>query len=281
MADTIVRQASTLPARVRRGVVSGISITHSFTLPARVRRGAALPAALALLWLATVDTGLVNTPLLVPLRQILASPFADPDGRQIWIALAASLVRAAAGITLGASAGIALGVLLGLSRPLQRGVAPTLHALRQIALFAWIPLLTAWFGTGELAKVVFISLSAFFPAFLNTEQGVRAIGYAHWETAAVLKLSPWRTVTKMVLPAALPAILTGLEIALLTAWIGTVGSEYAIGVGRGLGAFLVAARELFRMDLVLAGVAALALVGYACNRASRHVFSRLITWQDR
>ncbi|MEK7945950.1 ABC transporter permease [Pigmentiphaga sp. YJ18] len=250
-------------------------------LAPRVRRGAALPAALVLLWLAVVDTSLVRTPLLVPLHQVLSSPFVDPDGRQIWAALAASLTRATAGIALGACAGVALGVALGLSRPLQRAIAPTLHGLRQVALFAWIPLLTAWFGTDEVAKVVFISLSAFFPAFLNTEQGVRAIAPAYWETAAVLRLRPWRRVTKMVLPAALPAILIGLEIALLTAWIGTVGAEYAIGVGRGLGSFLVAARELFRMDLVLAGVVALALVGYACNRASRHVFSRIITWRDR
>jgi len=250
-------------------------------ISSRAWRGAAVPAALDLGWLAFVDSGVIRTPLLVPLRTILGAPFLDPDGRQIWLALAASLGRVVAGMAIGSTAGVALGIALGLSRPLQRSVAPTLHTLRQIALFAWIPLLTAWFGTGETAKVAFISLSAFFPAFLNTEQGVRAIPRAYWETAAVLKLRPWRRVTKMVLPAALPSILIGLEIALLTAWIGTVGSEYAIGVGRGVGAFLVAARELFRMDLVLVGVVALALVGYAFNRASRRIFSRIVTWRDR
>lgn len=141
--------------------------------------------------------------------------------------------------------------------------------------------MTSWFGNGEPAKVVFISLSAFFPAFLNTEQGVRGISPALREVAHALRLSSAKRIVKLVLPAAFPAILVGVQIALLTAWIGTVGSEYAIGIGRGIGAFLVAARESFRMDLVLVGVLALALIGYGFSRASRHLYTRLITWQIR
>ena len=244
-------------------------------------RALAIPLALVAGWLVLIDSGWFQSPLLVPLGQIVSAPFVDPDGRQIWAAIGASLLRVATGFAIGTTLGIALGVVLGLSRPWQQAVSPTVHTLRQIALFAWIPLLTSWFGNGETAKIVFISLSAFFPAFLNTEQGVRGIPPALREVAYALRLPPAKRIVKLILPAALPAILVGVEIALLTAWIGTVGSEYAIGIGRGIGAFLVAARESFRMDLVLLGVIALALIGYGFSRLSRHLYNRLITWQIR
>ena len=216
--------------------------------------GALLPLALLLVWALLVDGGWVQHPLFVPLHQILAAPFVDEQGRQLWGSAAASLLRLLLGFALGAALGILTGLAVGLSRPAQRGVAPTLHALRQVALFAWIPLLTAWFGNGEAAKVVFISISAFFPIFLNTEQGVRNIPLALREVTATLRLGPWMRLRRLVWPAALPSVLIGIEVGLLTAWIGTVGSEYAIGTGRGIGAFLAAARDVFRMDLVLIGV---------------------------
>ena len=86
---------------------------------------------------------------------------------------------------------------------------------------------------------------------------------------------------RLVWPAALPSVLIGIEVGLLTAWIGTVGSEYAIGTGRGIGAFLAAARDVFRMDLVLIGVFVLAVVGYGINRLVQAASHRLLSWKTR
>lgn len=247
----------------------------------RVPPGAWLPLAIAAAWLLLVDTGWYAHPLLVPLHEVLAAPFLDEQGRQIWPAAAASLVRVALGFLVGASLGIAVGVAVGLSRPAQLAVAPSIHGLRQVALFAWIPLLTAWFGNGDTVKIVFISISTFFPVFLNTEQGVRAIPPVYREVAAVARLGPWLRLRRLVLPAILPSVLTGVELALLTAWIGTVGSEYAIGTGRGIGAYLATARDVFRMDLVLIGVLVMALVGYGLSRFAQYLFVRLVPWRNR
>lgn len=247
----------------------------------RLPAGAWLPLALAAAWLLLVDSGLFIHALMVPLHQVLAAPFADAQGRQLWGAAAASLLRLLGGFALGATLGVLLGLAVGLSRPAQLAVAPTLHGLRQVALFAWIPLLTAWFGNGEGAKLVFIALSSFFPVFLNTERGVRAIPPAWREVAALARLGPGQRLRRLVLPATLPAILSGVELALLTAWIGTVGSEYAIGTGRGIGAYLATARDVFRMDLVLIGVLLMALVGVGLGRVSQWLFVRLIPWRDR
>lgn len=251
------------------------------TLRARLGdgRGLVLPAAVLLTWIVVVDSGWVQSPLVTPLGKVLAAPFWDEDGLNIWPALAHTALRIHVGFSLGAALGVAFGLLLGMSRRAQRVVSPTIHTVRQIALFAWIPLLTAWFGNGETTKIVFIALSAFFPMFLNTELGVRTIPLALREVALTNRLPFRRKVTRLILPGALPSILTGVEIALLTAWIGTIGAEYAIGSGRGLGSFLAAARELFRMDLVLAGVVILALGGAALSLLSRFLHTHLIGWK--
>lgn len=242
-------------------------------------RGLAIPAAIVIVWTATVHLGLAESRLLVPLERIVALPFVDEAGRHLWFGLGASIVRMVVGFTLGALLGIALGLLLGMSRTAERAVGPSFNALRQIALFAWIPLLTAWFGNGDGSKIVYIVLSAFFPAALHTHEGLRTIPVHFFEVARVMRFTWRQRVTRLLLPGALPSIFIGIQIALITAWIGTVGSEYAMGIGRGIGGFLAEGREQFRMDVVLLGVLVLALVGYAINLACGRLFGRLLHWQ--
>ncbi|MCK9510348.1 MAG: ABC transporter permease [Pigmentiphaga sp.] len=270
-----------VPARVqnesegRRRNAGNVRAARRRVLP---WRGAVVPGVILLLWFWAVDGGRVSHALLVPLTQTLAAPWHDPAGQQIWAAAGISLLRMLAGLSIGALLGVVAGVALGLSATARTVGSPTLHALRQVALFAWIPLLTAWLGNGEAAKITFIALGAFFPVFLNTEQGVRDRAVVYQELSAALLL-PWRVrLRQVVLPGALPAILVGLEMALLIAWIGTVGAEYAIGTGRGIGAFLATSRDQFRMDLILLGVLVLALVGGAGFAALRGVARSAVPW---
>jgi sulfonate transport system permease protein len=242
-------------------------------------RGIAIPSALILGWVILTHSGASRSPLLVPLERILSTPFVDEAGRNLWVGLASSIFRFLGGFAIGASAGIILGVVLGMSRTADRAIAPSLNALRQIALFAWIPLLTAWFGNGESAKLVYIALSAFFPAVLNTQNGLQSISLHYLEVARVTRLSRRQRIRKLLLPGALPSIFIGLQIALIGAWLGTVGAEYAMGNGRGIGTFIAQGREQFRMDIVAVGVVALALVGYAINVICTRVFRRLLSWQ--
>ena len=242
-------------------------------------RGVALPSVLVLTWAVVAHLGLVDSHLLVAPGRVLALPFVDEAGAEVWLALGASVLRMIAGFAIGGAAGLWLGLAMGLSPTTDRAVGPTFHALRQITLFAWIPLLTAWFGNGEASKIVYVAMSAFFPVALNTEQGLRQIPVHFIEVARVVQLSRWRRITRLLLPGALPSIFIGAQIGLITAWIGTIGAEYAMGVGRGVGTFIVAGREQFRMDVVLLGVVVLALVGYAANLACGRVFRCLLHWQ--
>jgi sulfonate transport system permease protein len=244
------------------------------------RRGLVLPCILVVAWTALARMPSLHSELFVPLDRIVTSAFADESGRQVWLGLAESLVRFATGFTIGALGGVAFGLLMGGFSTAERTAAPSFDALRQITLFAWIPLLSAWLGNGESAKIAYTALSAFFPAALNTYDGLRTIPVHYLELAKVLGLSPRQRVRRLLLPGALPSIFIGIQIALITAWIGTVGAEYMLGVGRGLGTFIAEARGQFRMDLVLLGVLLLALVGAVINAACRRVFARLLKWQS-
>lgn len=239
---------------------------------ATLLRGLALPVAFLIGWSVLAESGLVKSRLLVPLDEVLLAPFIDPIGIHLWSALGGSLHRMAVGFALGAAAGVLLGLLTGMSPLAQTAIMPSFNAVRQVTLFAWIPLLTGWFGIGDGSKFVYIALSAFFPIALNTFNGLRTIPVHHIEVARVLRLPARQRILRLYLPGALPSIFVGFQIALITSWLGTVGSEYAMGNGPGLGSFLAEARDQFRMDIVLAGVAALAAVGFGFSFLFRRAF---------
>lgn len=243
-----------------------------------VPKGAWLPLGLLALWGLAAAGGAVESPLFVSPLEVVRVPFADPSGREIWAALGASILRVLAGGLAGALLGLTLGTLCGLWRIAALSVAPTIHTARQIAVFAWIPLFTAWFGNGETTKLVFTALSTFFPIFLAAEQGIRATPDALKEVADTLDLRFRSRLFRLYLPAALPNVQIGIQIAALSAWIGTIGAEYAIGNGRGLGSYIASARDQFRMDIVLVGVFALAAGGVALNRACASLSARLSPW---
>lgn len=242
-------------------------------------RSLTVPLVFIAAWYALSRSGWVDSRLLVAPDRAFAVPFDDPDGRMLWPALAVSVCRMLAGFTIGAGLGAVLGFVMGLSPLGNRLFGLSFNAVRQITLFAWIPLLTAWFGNGETAKLVFIALSAFFPMALNTLQGLRDLPVHYRELASVLRLSRRTMLLRVWLPASLPAIATGIELALIGTWIGTVGAEYAMGFGRGVGIYLAEGREQFRMDIVLVGAVALAVVGYALNRIFAIGLGRLMSWR--
>ncbi|MBZ7924324.1 ABC transporter permease subunit [Ensifer adhaerens] len=247
---------------------------------AKFPRGAVLPLVVALIWSIASSTGILSGPMAVSPLEVVATPFVDHSGRELWMALIASIARVLSGGILGGVIGLVLGYVAGMYRTAALALAPTVHTIRQVALFAWIPLLTAWFGNGESTKLVFTALSTFFPLFLATEHGVRQAPVPLVEAAYTLRLKPWTRARKLYLPAALPSIYVGLQIAVLSAWIGTVGAEYAIGNGLGLGSYIASARDQFRMDIVLVGVFALAAGGVALSAAVRFATGKVSPWSQ-
>jgi sulfonate transport system permease protein len=238
------------------------------------RRSVALPLACAVMWVLATVSGRWNPHLLVPPQQLVAAFAESAKNTEFWLAVSSSLLRLSVGWAIGSLAGVLLGVVVGCSLRAERFVAPALNGVRQVALFAWIPLLTAWFGSGDVAEVILIALAAFFPAVLNTEIGCREVPATLIEVGRVFEFGYWKTVRRIVLPSARPSIAAGLQIALTSAWIGTIGAEYLIDQGAGLGVFLASARMDNRMDVVLVCIVALGVVGYLLSTLLRWSFAQ-------
>lgn len=246
-----------------------------------VRRGLALPLALLVAWALVCGYGLVNPHILVSPLAVLEAAKAQIASGALWEHLQASLTRNLAGFTLGTALGLLVGGAMGLSRLIDRLLGSSFHAAKQVALFAWIPLMSVWLGTGEPAKVAFIALSAFYPVVVNTHEGIRSVGIEHIEVARVFKFSRWQILRKVIVPAATPSIFAGVHQALIYSWLGTLGAEYLLQAAPGVGNLMIDGREQFAMDLVLLGLIVSGLVGFGLNAIASAVEGRLLRWRVR
>lgn len=254
--------------------------SRSLRLPALRWRGAVLPLALLALWWLVTEAGWVNTRLIVPPAAVLRTGAQALQDPLFYQGVLFSLGRDLAGFTAGAVAGLALGVLMGVSRWADRAIGPTFHTLRQISLFAWLPLLSTWLGYGELSKLVFISLSALYPVALGTFEGVRSVSQAHAEVARVYRFTRLQVLTRLILPAAAPQIATGLTLGLVYAWVATIGSEFLLASwGHGLGNVIIKARAAFNVELIVFGMLAIGLVGALLNRVAALLEARALPWR--
>lgn len=243
-------------------------------------RGLALPVLILGAWWAATVFGWADTRLIVPPDHVARVAWQSLTQGAFYSGVAASLLRDLGGFGLGALAGVALGALLGVSRWAERLIGPSFHMLKQISLFAWLPLLTTWLGTGELSKLTFIALSAFYPVVLGTFEGVRAVTRAQIEVARVYRFTQLQLLLRLVLPAAAPQILTGIHLGLIYAWVATIGAEFLLAnFGEGLGNIVIRGRAAFNVELVIFGMLVIGLVGTGFNLAARRLERRVLRWR--
>ena len=172
-----------------------------------------------------------------------------------------SLRRVLTGYCAAAVAGILLGLVLGRSPVLDRVVDPLVQLLRPISPLAWMPLAVIWFGVSELAPTFLIFLAAFFPIVVATTQAVRGIPTVMFQAAANFGVGGRALLWRVVFPAIVPRVLTGLRIALGIAWMVVVAAEM-LGVDSGLGYLILDSRNAgARYDLVIAGMLMIGLIG--------------------
>lgn len=243
-------------------------------------RGLVLPVLFIAAWQLVTALHWVDTRIIVPPGEVLAIGWKWMTSGQLLGGLGASLLRDASGFVLGAVAGIVLGTVLGVSRLANALLGPTFHTVKHISLFAWIPLLSAFFGRDDLAKIVFIALSTLYPVALGTLEGVKGIARSQLEVARVYGFSALQSLTRLVLPAASPQIITGLHLGLIYAWLATIGGEFLlIGTGEGIGLTVIRGRASFHVDLIIFGMLVIGLVGMLMNALATRAESRLLHWQ--
>ncbi|WP_459903887.1 ABC transporter permease [Desulfosarcina cetonica] len=180
----------------------------------------------------------------------------------------ASLFRVTLGFYLAAGLGIPLGILLGMVKGLRRLVNPLIQFLRPISPLAWIPLAMLWFGIGDPPAIFLIFLASFFPLVVSTTIAVDGINPTYFHVAANFNFSPFERVTRLVLPAIIPEIVTALRMTVTISWLVVVAAEM-IAVRSGLGFLILDSRNALRMDFVMDGMIVIGLVGLALDRLMR------------
>lgn len=190
-----------------------------------------------------------------------------------------SVVRVLEGFALAALAGLVLGVGIGLSRTTSRLAELPIQLIKPIPPIAWIPLAILWFGIGEWAKIYLIFIGAFFPILINTIDGIRQTDGRYVELAKILEVPRWRFIRQVILPGALPQIMTGLRIGLNIAWMCVVAAEL-IAASSGVGFLIMDARQLSQTDVVLAGMATMGVLGKLTDDALRAIEGRMIKWRE-
>lgn len=243
-------------------------------------RGAALPAGLIAVWYTVTAFEWVNTKLIVPPEKVVLVAYKYIVHGNFLEALASSLTRDLSGFVIGSVAGILLGIALGLSRWTENIVGPSFNTLKHISLFAWLPLISTWLGTGDSAKILFIALSAFYPVAINTFEGVRSVPRTQLEVARVYAFTRWQSITRLILPAASPQILTGLHLALIYAWMATIGAEFLlVTAAPGLGDTVIKGRAAFNVELIVFGMLIIGFVGALFNHIASRIEVRLLVWR--
>lgn len=189
-----------------------------------------------------------------------------------------SLFRLGAGFGAGALAGILVGLPMALSRLVERMVGPLFHAIRQVPVIAFIPMLVLLFGVDDLFKIVVVALATFFPVTLALFDGTRGIPKSHFEVAALFRLPVPALIFRIILPAIVPALLTGLRLGLTRAWLVLVVAEL-LAADDGLGQMMEMGRQLFRIDVVMVGVVVTGAIGFTLDRCAKLVEQRLTRWR--
>lgn len=193
--------------------------------------------------------------------------------------LNASLLRVFVGFCLGSLLAIVIGTWVGLSRRAEAYLEPTFQALRAIPSLAWVPLLLLWLGIDETPKVVLIALGAFFPVYLALLAGIRNIDRKLVEVGHLHGFSQFTLVRRVLIPASLPSLFTGLRGALSLSWMFLVAAEL-IAATRGLGYLLSDGRETSRPDLVIAAILLLAILGKLSDSLLKAWETRALRWRD-
>ncbi|MDU2768701.1 MAG: taurine ABC transporter permease TauC, partial [Enterobacter sp.] len=233
-------------------------------------------------WWAVAAQQWVSPLFLPPPGQVLSKliTIAGPQGfmdATLWQHLGASLARILVALLAAVIIGIPVGIAMGLS-PTVRGILdPLIELYRPVPPLAYLPLMVIWFGIGETSKILLIYLAIFAPVAMSALAGVKSAQQVRIRAAQSLGASRTQVLLFVILPGALPEILTGLRIGLGVGWSTLVAAEL-IAATRGLGFMVQSAGEFLATDVVLAGIAVIAAIAFGLELGLRALQRRLTPW---
>jgi sulfonate transport system permease protein len=238
-----------------------------------------LPLVLLGLWQASLTFGFIEPYQLTPPLQVLEAAGDQWRRGILQQDIMATLVRVLVGFALGASTAVVLATITGLSRRIFQAVEPTLQAVRSVPTLAWGPLLLLWLGIDDAPKFALVAIGSFFPVYVNLVAGIKGVDRKLVEVARIYNLSGPEIARRVILPAAMPNLFTGLRLGFSQAWLFVVVAEI-FGSTQGLGFRLTDSQQLTRVDLVLVAMLGLAILGKLSDMILLAIERRALRWRD-
>lgn len=248
------------------------------TKPRRIFGVLSIALLLGLWWIGS-DSGWISQIALPHPKDVLIA-FRDlwVSGK-LWDHLGASIYRLGLGWVFGTILGVAAGLAMGLSQSLRGALSPLVAALFPVPKIAMLPLFIVWFGVvGETSKVVTILFGSFFPTVINTLSGVDSVDRNLIRMGQSFGLSRWAIVRKIVLPGAMPSILSGMRISASISIVLLIAAEM-IGAQYGVGAYILMAGANFALGQLIAGVMLLSALGLVVAAVIGIAEKRLLVWR--
>jgi sulfonate transport system permease protein len=232
-----------------------------------------IPALFLSVWFIASSSGIIPTYLLPHPADIAGTGYtyvfgkigAGPYSGRFFVDAGASLFRVGCGFAFAVAVGLPLGVLSGRLAIFERLMSMTVNAVRAVPGITWLPLAMVWFGIGMKTTVFLVALAAFFPIFLNAAAGARQVNPLLLQAGAMMGVKRLRGTFAILLPAAMPHLFTGLRLGLGISWAYLVLGELT-GVPNGLGAVIMDARMLGRIDMIVVGIIIIAVIGWLTDQ---------------
>jgi len=245
------------------------------------RTGAGVFSILVVLvaWEVFARSGKVTPFMLPPFSAVVARIYADAVGGDLWINLGLTIYRAMTGFVIAAFGGIALGAFMSRSKPARWFFDPIISVGFPMPKIAFLPIIMLWLGLYDVSKISMVVFDAIFPVVTATIAGIAGVEKELLWSARNMGAGEREMMWQIVLPAALPQIFTGLQVALPIALIVAIIAEMAMG-GYGLGGAMMSASRFADSRGVFAGIVEIAVVGYVLIKAMALVRRRLLVWHQ-
>lgn len=237
----------------------------------------AAPMLVLLGWHYITVTGTANQAILPSISKVVTTAVTLIQNGKLAGHLLISFQRVLKGFAIGASSGVVLGTLMGYSKFFNRFLGSLVGIFRPVPMIAWIPLLILWLGIGEQTKVTLIALGSFWSVLLNTIHGIQSVDYKLLEVAQALKKNKISIIFRVILPSAIPSIITGLRLGIGVSWSCVVAAEM-IAASKGMGYMITYARETSKPAEVLVGVFIIGLIGLLIDTVLLRIQKKLVRW---
>ncbi|MGE8077499.1 ABC transporter permease [Peribacillus loiseleuriae] len=245
----------------------------------KVLLGSILPLTLLIIWEASGRMGIIESHLLPIPSVIVEGLYQMALEGTLWGHIGTTLIRVFAGFLIGTFTAVIIGSLVGYMKIFEELIDPIIQAFRSIPSLAWVPLFILWMGIGESSKVILIAVGVFFPVYLNMVAGIRGVDRKLIEVGKIYGYTSFEIVSKIILPASLPSLLTGIRSGLGLGWMFVVAAEI-MGASKGLGYLLIVGQNTYSPDVIIGSIILFAILGKFTDWLLKFIEERSLRWQD-